>query len=217
LVAAFVVYVVGIGGDAFPGFRLLVVPLPFLCLLAADAVTHLPQRARLGAAVLLVAGTAVGAWMHPRHRRLDIAIADDYVTRFKTAALWMKQNFAPGAVLAYSGAGLVPYYGEMRVIDTLGSTDRHIARTPVPRGQFMAGHEKGDGAYVLGLRPEYICFGAPLTKPGPVFRTDQELVQIREFAEQYELVQVPLRYVARRTGTRHAPTLFLYRRITPSR
>jgi len=217
LVALYLLYALAIGGDAFPALRLLVVPLPLLCLIAARVLAPLRPRLRWMVAAVLVAGTAGFAYRHPKHRELDLAVAVDNIAMYKTAGLWMKQNFPAGSVLAYSGAGVVPYYGEMRFIDTLGLVDAHIARTRTKAiGQGLAGHEKGDGRYVLSREPDFIMFtGTPISSPAPNFKTDHELLGIQEFQFDYQVMRVPLRYTARRSGKVHLFNLFLYRRIAP--
>jgi hypothetical protein len=60
--------------------------------------------------------------------------------------------------------GAVPYFSRLYTYDMLGLTDRHIART-MPRdfGRGRAGHEKGDGRYILDQRPDLILIGNVLT------------------------------------------------------
>ncbi len=62
----------------------------------------------------------------------------------------------------------------------LGLCDEHIAHTEIPSmGRRRAGHEKGDGAYVL--------FGAARGRQKPVFRSDHELYDSARFRERYAL------------------------------
>ena len=219
-------YLVAIGGDAFPAYRAFVASLPFtailathaLALLAGSAAASPPQPPRAAplaiAAAAVIAVTAAAAWIAPATRKLDAAIARDALTAYRTAGEWMRQNFAPGATLAYSGAGVIAYYGEMPFIDTLGLTDAHIARAHVGDiGRGMAGHERGDGRYVLERRPEWIMFtGAPFPSHAPNFKTDHELVALQEFHFQYRPLRVPLRYVTRRGARPMQFDLLLYRR-----
>ncbi len=217
LVLSYTAYAIWIGGEAFPALRLFVVPLPIACLLAASGVARLAPRLRLGAALVLVAGTATAAYLHPRLRQLDIAVANDNLTMAETAGRWMKQNFVPGAVLAFSGAGVVPFYGEMPFIDTLGLTDAHIAHTAAQHlGQGMAGHERGDGRYVLSRQPDWIMFtGRPLSSHSPNYPGDNELFADQNFHLDYEPVRVTLQYVTRRSHQKRSYDLCLFRRVAP--
>jgi hypothetical protein len=223
-VVAALVYAVAIGGDAFPAQRLFVAPLPLAAMLSVYALqAGLARVIRPSSAVVvavvaaaaLAIGVAVPAWFAPATRRLDAAIARDAVTMYRTAGEWMRDHFEPGAVLAYSGAGVIPYYGEMRFIDTLGLTDAHIARAPASAlGTGMAGHERGDGRYVLERKPDWILFtGAPISSLSPHFKTDHELMAMQEFHLQYRPVRVPLRYTTRRDHRTIEFDLHLYQRI----
>lgn len=149
-------------------------------------------------------------------RQLDVRIEDDSLAIYRTAGLYLKQHLPPQALLAYSGAGVLAYYSELPFLDTLGLTDRHIARTAVKdMGLGMAGHEKGDGAYVLARHPDYIMFtGAPISSPAPRFRSDHELNALQEFHFQYQLARVPFQYTTRQARTLQAD-LYLYKRVAP--
>jgi hypothetical protein len=72
-------------------------------------------------------------------------------------------------------------------------TDAHIARSRADRAQWV-GHERGDGAYVLGRRPDIIIFGGPEGSVHPwSFPGDQQIAAEPAFRRDYELQQVPLR------------------------
>ena len=62
----------------------------------------------------------------------------------------------PGKVLAAEAIGKTPYFSRLYTIDMLGLADAHIAKLP-PVRQASPGHEKSDGAYVLGRRPDLIA------------------------------------------------------------
>jgi hypothetical protein len=88
----------------------------------------------------------------------------------------------------------------------LGLTDKHIARVPEApaegRRYSRAGHEKGDGAYVLSRSPDYILMGNVAVFPYPldertmaaklVLKSEHELWESAEFHRRYELVCVRL-------------------------
>ena len=98
-------------------------------------------------------------------------------------------------MFAYSAAGVLAYDTGFRWIDTLGLTDRHIARTSVPDlGRGKAGHEKGDGAYVLSRQPDYVLFTMWDQRPGT--KSDRELAQLPEFRANYRPVRYSFRISA---------------------
>ena len=97
-----------------------------------------------------------------------------------------------------SPASALPWYADRPVIDMMGLTDRHIGRRVMPEmGRGPAGHEKGDGAYVLSRRPDIILFDKGMLFPTEK-STAEVLQQARgvseldiasapEFARDYEL------------------------------
>jgi hypothetical protein len=73
----------------------------------------------------------------------------------------------------------------------LGLNDAHIAHRELPdMGQGLAGHEKGDGAYVYARRPAFVQFGSSYGVPQPVFRSDHELLAQSGFLDDYVLVGI---------------------------
>ena len=214
-VAVYLLYALAIGGEAFPALRLLVVPLPLAASVAVWSLQAFRLPVRAAAALVLVVGTAACSYWNPKMRQLDFRIEGDALGVYRAAGLYLKQNLPPSTLLAYSGAGVLAYYSELPFLDTLGLTDKHIARTTAKDiGLGMAGHEKGDGAYVLSRHPDYVMFtGAPISSPAPRFRSDHELNALQEFHFQYQLTKVPFRYTTRQARTLQAE-LYLYKRMT---
>jgi hypothetical protein len=197
--ALYAAYVVAIGGEAFPAFRLWIVLLPLACLLLQYTIASVSPVGRSGASAALgiavvLAMSAVNAKC--RHVRvLDRAIADDALGRFRAAGLELKRRLPADALVADSGAGVIAFYSELPFLDTLGLTDEHIASRAVrTMGAGVPGHEKGDGRYVFSRRPHVILFGgSPLSSFTPVLIGDFELLEIPEFNEHYErrVISVP--------------------------
>ncbi len=76
--------------------------------------------------------------------------------------LWFRENVPPDSLLATNTAGSVAYYSRLKTIDMLGLNDVHIAHREVKTlGKGFAGHEKGDGKYVLSRKPDYVMFVLP--------------------------------------------------------
>ncbi len=68
----------------------------------------------------------------------------------------------------------------------LGLNDAHIANVEIgPMGRGLAGHEKGDGRYVLSRKPDFIQFRSSLGGGRPGFLGDHQLAELPEFARDY--------------------------------
>jgi hypothetical protein len=104
-------------------------------------------------------------------------------------------SFCPQAVVASTLAGSIAYHMNLRVIDMLDLNDAHIGHTSTADlGKSRAGHEKGDGKYVLSRSPDYILMGnvAVLDKERMakklVRKSEHELWAEPRFHDTYELV-----------------------------
>ena len=124
-----------------------------------------------------------------------------FVDRLTIAARYLEQHAEPNSLVASTPAGAIGYHMNHRVLDMLGLTDRHIAHTSeLYMGGWRAGHEKGDGAYVLARAPDYILMGNVAVLPYAltettmarklVLKSEHELWEIPEFHKRYELVSV---------------------------
>jgi len=164
----------------------------FLGLAVAGLATVLVlQRLRPGAAAILVA-----AWMILASRT-DPSLTScrqpgSAAYHGRVVGEWLHGAAAVDVVVATNGAGALPYFSRLPVIDMLGLTDSHIARSPADRTQWI-GHERGDGAYVLARRPDIIVLGGPEGSATPwPFPGDQQIADSVVFAEDYELQRVAL-------------------------
>jgi hypothetical protein len=198
--ATYVAAIVAEGGDAFPAFRFLVPIFPVLYLLVAEgAATLVPLVARrtnprvaagcVGALVVALAVPHVQQGL--AHAREEVKGANEFTGAMKEVGRALRDRVPPDTVIALNPVGAVPYFSELRTIDMLGLTDRHIANTiPADLGEGQSGHEKGDGRYVLGRRPDLILLGN-------VFLTDQRPTSLAGMAwpvtgrSEIELTQQP--------------------------
>jgi arabinofuranosyltransferase len=129
----------------------------------------------------------------PRH--LDPAARVGTVVGKHIARSW-----PAGSLVALNTAGAIPFYAtNHRYIDMLGINDKHIARRRIVQGfvarwQPMAGHEKGDGAYVLSRSPDYIIVGPAQGSEinQPWFLSDFEMMQDPRFSRDYRVRKVRL-------------------------
>lgn len=223
LLAAYALYLVAVGGDGLYGHRFCTYLAPLLYLLAQEGLAQalgrapklfLPAVAVLG--VALVAQTSVVMlWMPSSVRwtepKSEVSFPDAshgyrffdpyFVERQRIAAEWLELSLPKGAVIASTPAGSIAYHSSHPVIDMLGLTDEHIAHMDAGKmGRGRAGHEKGDGAYVLSREPECILLGnvAVLARPLSeeemraklVQRSEGEIWASPEFHRDYERVAV---------------------------
>lgn len=186
-------HVVAVGGDAMPAFRFLAPVLPLLCLVTATSVFAILNDSRpllVGVIVAAIVSYNLVEWRFGAD--LYTKIKEDTIAGYgMQVGLWLKQNVDPGSLIATNTAGTIPYFSKLRTVDMLGLNDEHIAHREIPTmGQGDAGHEKGDGNYVLLRRPDYIFLGSALGSPVPVpiFLGDVELYRNPAFHREYRLV-----------------------------
>jgi hypothetical protein len=182
-------YVIAVGGDVMPAFRFFTAILPLLCVLAGMAVAALRGGlARTAAVVAIVIANVLQFALHPKFELGTVGLDG------KEVGLWMRAHYPPDTLLATNAAGGVAYFSRLPTIDMLGLADTHIAHREMPRmGQGVAGHEKGDGAYVLAARPDVIQFGSSTGRAHPVFVGDHEIAASPEFRARYRLETYAIR------------------------
>jgi len=212
-IAVYVAYIVWTGGDHMAHHRFLVPILPLAAILAALAIEGL-RRKRAFAWGLAVA--ALLQFLLPPMDRDPAAWLGELVGRH-IARAWPS-----GSLIALHTAGSTPYFNrDKRFIDMLGLTDRHIARRdvgdPILRWQEIPGHAKGDGAYVLARKPDFVIAGPAdgSNIDRAWFLSDYELHRLPEFDACYRIEFVPLYYgpaYAALSRPRFNPIIFAYYR-----
>ena len=128
-----------------------------------------------------------------------------FVDRQAVAARWLEANAPPNSLVAASPAGSISYYMSHRLIDMLGLNDIHIAHSEATirePGRGRAGHEKGDGQYVLSRSPDFILLGNVAVLAFPVdaqhmpeellLKSEHEIWNEPGFHRDYDLVTVRL-------------------------
>jgi len=201
------VYVVLVGGDTMPAYRFYAPFMPLICLLASMSLAvFIKSPVRL--AVVLTILVAYNATQTRVHEELRGRPGQGNVSRYgKEIGLWMRDNLPADALIATNTAGSIPYYSKLRTIDMLGLNDATIAHRKMARmGRGKAGHEKGDGAYVLSRRPDYIQFGSSRGRRNPSFVGDKEIYRHPDFKKFYQL---------RTFRMPSGATLYLYERTQP--
>lgn len=179
-------YVLMVGGDVFWGWRFMVVvtvPMAVIGAIGLADVVGFDRRPRLawGALVLLVGFQTV--YLN-QSRKLNHR---GWVARTGVlVGVWLDEHTDEDALIAVNIAGSIPYYAKRPTIDMLGLNDAHIAHTEVPNmGKGRAGHEKGDGEYVLSRAPDVVMLSSAKGGRRPRFRSDRLLFGLDDFHEQY--------------------------------
>ncbi|HEU4327870.1 MAG TPA: hypothetical protein VFS21_32330 [Roseiflexaceae bacterium] len=193
------VFVTLAGGDWMPLDRFWVLMLPWLYLLASAAPPTLAQQW----------GPTARRW-HGALPALLLALglAGSLMTRLTTntpsinnaspaASRWLREVARPGDVVATTNIGAVGYYNmDLVILDMIGLTDAHIARTPArfPGGLLASGNGFGhwDTDYVLARRPRFVEMAGVTREQAeqwagrPAWVGAAELYQRPEFRQQYQ-------------------------------
>ena len=188
--ALHVAFFVAVGGDGLPGHRLLVLLIAPLAACAGLGLDALAAR-RPWSPLLVVPAMAAQVFATVTDPELTTRIREGNVGRNgREVGLWLRETYGPDAVVATNTAGSVAWFSGLVTIDMLGLCDAHIAHTPVERrGARKAGHEKGDGAYVLSREPDIVLFGAARGREQPFFPSDLDLWDLPAFHERYRFEQ----------------------------
>lgn len=185
----YTLFAIVVGGDVFIAFRFFAHVAALLCLMAAVGLHYAVRPVALRAFLLplVVGGNLWMAFTHPY--TFDIPKRGDSVTlKGVEVGQWLHAYTAgrPQALIATNTAGTIPYYSKRPVIDMLGLNDTQIAHRHMPRmGRGQAGHEKGDGAYVLSRKPDIIHFASSLGGRKPRFIGDREIASDPAFKRDY--------------------------------
>lgn len=186
-------YVITVGGDCMPAYRFFTPVAPLIAVLAGYGLS-LEIFSRWKSLIMLFSIVCFNLWQCYNDKSLYDRILSDRVAEVgKESGEWLRDNVPPDSLLATNTAGSVAYYSKLRVIDMLGLNDEHIAHRNIPTlGKGFAGHEKGDGKYVLSRKPDYIMFGSASGNKSPRFLSDREIAVEKEFNENYVYKAYPL-------------------------
>ena len=216
-------YLVFIGGDIFPGRRHFAPVIPLFALILSEVMAAFERQDDapgsgvtpevMGARLTLVLGAFFFLqWEDPAH---DLAKTERWEWVCKEVATDLKTAFGPrDPLFAVTAAGCFPYWTQFRSLDLLGLNDHHIARNP-PEGfgkGFLA-HDLGDPDYTWARKPDLIHSGVPGGgRLYPHFGFGASQMQERpEFHDHYMPMhfegqgyqdQLHLRYTSERVGVR---------------
>jgi hypothetical protein len=203
-IGAYLAYVLSIGGDHMPAFRMIAPIIPlcgFLLWRLVRVGSILTRPAYSSAVVGLVVVLSVAQLVFPAEKIRRAQVMDGAAFLGSIIGQYINANWPAGSLVALNTAGSTPYYApKLRFIDMLGLNDTTIARrNPVPLRATMQewpGHGKGDGRYILSRKPDYIIIGP---SNGDIadnllwFLSDYELAGAAEFERYYRphRVEVP--------------------------
>jgi len=151
---AYLFYIAYAGGDAFGNYRFAMPMLPLLLVLGYIGIQRISSRrqVRLGLAVLCFATLP----LFPLSYKAIIAPFPFDVGNINLGLI-LKENTPADCRVADCWGGSVFYFSERYGIDVLGKMDRIIARRPAFPGANLAGHNKFDYDYSLGvLKPDLL-------------------------------------------------------------
>jgi len=186
--AAWLLYVVSIGGDIFPAWRHFGPVAVLEGLLAVEGMRWLARRPLVPLLVATLAAFAVAQWLDPQNRR---ARSERWEWDGQVVGYTLGEAFrGQSPLLAVDPAGCVPYFSGLPCLDMLGLNDKHIARSRPPeslRGRLA--HEMGDGAYVLDRNPDLVLFSQPAGGP-PDYPSGKMMVADPRFGQRYREILV---------------------------
>ncbi len=219
--AAFLLYVVSVGGDFMGLYRFVlpIVPLNVLCgalglwrlATGAPAVTSsssspaaaAPRLARglgLGLTALLLVLHAVNAYFVDRHalsfigadRGIDTPGYLRYYTNDRAAiGKWLGQNVQPDDYQVVGGAGAQVYYAGIRALDSFGLSDAYVAHKVAPVST-RPGHQKfAPLDYVLAQHPTILTYNVYRILDAPYQPSPAEVAMWRGYGFHYVSVQIP--------------------------
>ncbi|WP_047866566.1 hypothetical protein [Rubrobacter aplysinae] len=197
-------YVVYVGGDYMPFYRLIVPLLPVTLAVAAAGFARLlafwgPDNMPFAGRRRIVAGVLAAALVFPfvAHLPQQFELEEakkaqwqEDKTDRKEVVAWFREH-DPEAVVAANGVGVLGYYTDLTIIDMLGLNDGHIARHGQKEPEFLPGHQAGDGEYVLSRKPDYIMLAGGVNPPYK-FVSVREIARSPEFQEDYRRVSITL-------------------------
>jgi len=188
-------YVAVVGGDIFPARRHLMPALVLASLLLAEFARWLaeagPTIREHGLALLAAMAVIFGA-VQPMDRANKNAVEERWEWDGEVIGGLLRTGFeGRKPLIAVDAAGCLPFFSRLPAIDMMGLNDHHIARRrPANFGRGWLGHELGDGAYVLGRRPDVIIYGFPTGGYWGNFLSGKQMQKDRRYFELYRAVTI---------------------------
>ncbi len=192
-IVLFTAYILYLGGDHMLVYRFFLPLVPVTVLLvyflAIPLIDHLKGTKIFVISYLVLFCVGLQIFhIDEDSRKMDPAAFIGTIVGKYINEAWPK-----GSLVALNTAGSTPYYApDNAYIDMLGLNDAHIAKRVMKEKklywQSVPGHAKGDGAYVLSRRPDYIIMGSSngSSADDPWFLSDLELSRDPKFNDNYQ-------------------------------
>ena len=173
----YVFYCVNVGGDFMPQFRFYVPLLPiFYVSLVTRPLSDLLPRSCLVVACVALLGYNVLAIPYVSYN--EISSRTHVIEKYKEMG-----DVLPGATLATSQAGALPYYTGFRTIDMMGLNEEYIAMAFRRSRGLLATDESVYGdvvEHILSQSPEVLHIGGGLKANRPYHEAIMNSEQFRE-------------------------------------
>jgi arabinofuranosyltransferase len=200
--AAFLLYVVSVGGDFMGLYRFVlpIVPLSVVCgSLGLLRLSRGAPAAALAPLALLFAH-GVNTYFVDRHalgfigadRGIDTPGYLRYYTEDRAAiGRWLGQHVQPDDYQVVGGAGAQVYYAGIRALDSFGLSDAYVAHE-VPPVSIRPGHQKfAPLEYVLSRKPTILTYNVYRIGDEPYRPSPGEEAMWRARGFHYVSVQIP--------------------------
>ena len=223
-VLAWLSYLMAIGGDHFPGLRLLhgaLVPMALLAAVGVHSLNHPTLRVTF-AALLAISASVTNVYVARHDPRSLEARSEQWEWHAKVLGETLQRAFHEQQPrIAVDAAGALPFYSKLPVLDMLGLCDRTIATTPFPAWIDTVragipkppGHMRGNGEYVIAQQPDLLTFQHAPGLPLPVFVSACEFEADPRFLEHYRCVLLDLGNPEILPGVRQAHLAPLWVRV----
>ena len=197
LLVVYTCFIIFVGGDHMAGFRLLLPTIPLAACLLYFIFTKIISPHNSYAIVAIYCTFLVLSVSQIFYDPLK-ALPEDPASRVGTiVGKYIASHWPKNSLIALNTAGSTPYYASDNMyIDMLGLNDRHIAQRKIESyvvpWQYVPGHAKGDGKYVLSRKPDYIIIGPAegTSFDHPWFLSDWEISLDSNFQNTYQIHQV---------------------------
>lgn len=199
---AWMLYMMGVGGDIFPSWRQLLPALVGLALMAgegAHALSRVSPSVAWKSCVALLGVMLALQLTRGENRR---ALAEDWEEGALGVGEVLRVAFEDERpLLAAQAAGALPYAARLPAHDMLGLNDRYLAtHPPANLGEGFIGHELGDAKYTLGLKPDLMSFCNVVGSKDICLRVGQDIGKDRGFKKDYVKVYVRAAPPSKATG-----------------
>ena len=182
---------VAAGGDWMPLGRHIVPVLPIVLFLIADFLSRMDRDSRLRLAgleatpsgVVLAAIVVLSLFQSaqdPQSQRLQSSYKSCMENATVAMGRWFDEYSPPGSSIVARDIGALSYFSKRRIIDLVGLTDRHIART-----SGFYGRASIDLDYVYSKEPDFIVIdgASPDWRTPEPTRTTDRLYRDPRFCE----------------------------------